>query len=94
MERMTVKQGDGRYVVPAGCVEGVGEDAGGTAIDRLGAFEDAVELVEEQLTRTTAKLDELKARGRIRSAQGQQLLAQKLAYASTLTLMGVVDADE
>ena len=27
--------------------------------------------------------------GRIRSAQGQQLLAQKLAYASVLSLMGV-----
>ena len=56
-------------------------------------FEDAVELVEEQLARTTAKLDELKAKGRIRSAQGQQLLAQKLAFSSTLSLMGVSQED-
>ena len=89
MERITSKIEQGRYCAPTDAVTMEANGAVGAAIDRLGAFEDAVELVEEQLARTTAKLDELKAKGRIRSAQGQQLLAQKLAFSSTLSLMGV-----
>lgn len=89
MERMTEKLGGGGYALPAGSVEEADGFLSGPAVDRLGAFEDAVGLVEEQLARTSAKLDELKARGRIRTAQGQQLLAQKLTYASVLSLMGV-----
>lgn len=93
MERITSKIEQGRYSAPMDAVAMESDGAVGTAIDRLGAFEDAVELVEEQLARTTAKLDELKAKGRIRSAQGQQLLAQKLAFSSTLSLMGVSQDD-
>ena len=89
MERITSKTDQGGYIAPASAMTLEAGEATGAAIDRLGAFEDAVELVEEQLTRTAAKLDELKAKGRIRSAQGQQLLAQKLAFSSTLSLMGV-----
>lgn len=91
MERMTVKDGDGNYTVSAALAAADGDAVRGGAIDRLGAFEDAVEVVERQLADATAKLDALKAKGRICSAQGQQLLAQKLAYSSTLTLMGVRD---
>lgn len=91
MERMTVKDGDGNYTVAAALATADGDAVRGGAIDRLGAFEDAVEVVERQLADATAKLDALKAKGRIRSVQGQQLLAQKLAYSSTLTLMGVRD---
>ena len=91
MDRMTVKGNDGGYAVAEGMATLEDGLVRGVAIDRLGAFEDAVTLIEQQLARTAAQLDELKAKGRIRSAQGQQLLAQKLTYASTLTLMGVRD---
>ena len=84
---MTVKDGDGNYTVAAALAAADGDAVRGGAIDRLGAFE----VVERQLADAAAKLDALKAKGRIRSAQGQQLLAQKLAYSSTLTLMGVRD---
>lgn len=90
MDRITSKIEQDRYTAPADTVAAEANGAvGGAAIDRLGAFEDAVEALETQLSSTTKKLDELKAQGKIRSAQGQQLLAQKLAFSSTLTLMGV-----
>lgn len=92
MNRITSKT-DGVYTAPPGAVAIEAERATGEAIERLGMFEDAVELIEQQLARATAKLDDLKARGKIRSALGQQLLAQKLTYSSTLTLLGVKDAD-
>ena len=91
MERLTDKADGGAYRAPASSVRIEDDEATGDAIDRLGAFEDAVEVVERQLADAAAKLDALKAKGRIRSAQGQQLLAQKLTYSSTLTLMGVRD---
>lgn len=91
MERMTIKDENGNYTVAAALAVEDGGAVRGDAVDRLGAFEDAVEVVERQLADVAAKLDALKAKGRIRSAQGQQLLAQKLAYSSTLTLMGVRD---
>lgn len=90
MERITAKDEMGAYSAPAGCVQVEGGAVCGDAIDRLGAFEDAVELVERQLADVTAKLDRLKAQGKIRGAQGQQLLAQKLAFSSTLSLMGAL----
>lgn len=93
MDRFTSKDESGSYSVPPSAIEDRGDRIGGAAIERLGAFEDAVEVVEQQLARVTAQLDELKAKGRIRSAQGQQLLAQKLTYGSTLTLLGVRDKD-
>ena len=93
MNRITSKTHGGVYTAPSDAVTIEAERAMGEAIERLGTFEDAVELIEQQLARATAKLDGLKAKGRIRSAQGQQLLAQKLTYSSTLTLLGVKDAD-
>ena len=93
MERITARADGGAYRASAVSVRVEGGEAAGAAIDRLGAFEDAVELIEQQLASVTAKLAELKAKGKIRSAQGQQLLAQKLTYSSTLSLLGVKDAD-
>ena len=93
MERMTAKDGDGNYTVAPALAAADGAAVRGEAIDRLGAFEDAIEVVKQQLAHVTAQLEELKARGRIRSAQGQQLLAQKLTYASTLSLMGIRDEE-
>ena len=95
MERMTFKAQTQGHAAPLDAIRIEGDAVAGPAIDRLGAFEDAAELVEQELARTSAKLDELKARGRIRSAQGQQLLAQKITYSSVLSLMGLRDgADE
>lgn len=91
MDRMTFKAQAQGHAAPLETVRIEGDTATGPAIDRLGAFEDAAELVEQQLARTAAKLDELKAQGRIRSAQGQQLLAQKITYSSVLSLMGLRD---
>lgn len=93
MNRITTKTEQGSYRVSAEAVCVRRDGVTGEAIERLGMFEDAVELIEQQLARATAKLDDLKTRGKIRSAQGQQLLAQKLTYSSTLTLLGVKDAD-
>ena len=95
MERMTFKSQTQGHAAPLETIHVEGDAVAGPAIDRLGACVYAVELVDQQLARTSAKLDELKARGRIRSAQGQQLLAQKITYSSVLSLMGLRDgADE
>lgn len=93
MERMTFDDGNGGYIVSPSLAATDRDAVRGAAIDRLGAFEDAVEAVERQLAHVASQLDELKSKGRIRSAQGQQLLAQKLAYSSMLTLMGVRDEE-
>lgn len=89
MERITAKDGAGAYCAPAGSAQMEGDRLRGIAIDRLGTFEDAVELMERQLVDVVGKLDRLKAQGKVRGAQGQQLLAQKLVLSSTLSLLGV-----
>lgn len=63
----------------------------GPAIEALARYEDALELVEQQLACVAQKLDAHKQRGSLRTATAQQLLAQKLTYASILSAM---DASE
>lgn len=87
MERITAKDGAGAYCAPARFAQVEGDCLRGVAIDRLGAFEDAIELMESQLADVAGKLDRLKAQGKIRGAQGQQLLARKLVLSSTLSLL-------
>lgn len=94
MDRLTFAMGDGSHVVAADAVSAVPEGYAGVAIERLAAFEDAVEVVEAQLASIEPRLEELKARGRIRSSEAQQLLAQKLSYRSMLHMMGVEDSTE
>ena len=89
MERLTRKRGDGTYVASESAVRAEADGYAGEAIERLAAFENAIEVVEAQLASIEPRLDELKARGRIRSSEAQQLLAQKLTYTSTLHMMGV-----
>ncbi len=91
MARLTTKHEDGTYTVDASEVMRTIEGSyTGSAIERLAAFEDAVEVTELQLASVVEKLEDLKARGSLRTATAQQLLAQKLTYSTTLRLMGVV----
>lgn len=89
MERITRKRDDGTYVAPESAVRAEADGYSGEAIERLAAFENAIEVVEAQIASIEPRLDELKARGRIRGSEAQQLLAQKLACASTLHMLGV-----
>lgn len=91
MDRLTKKRADGAAVVAGDAVREVKGGYSGAAIERLAAYEDAVEVVSSQLASIDPRLEELKARGRIRSAEAQQLLAQKLTYSSMLHLMGIDD---
>lgn len=89
MERMTRKRADGAATVAAELVEVCDDGSvGGAAIERLAALEEAIEVVEKQLASTVGRLDELKAAGRARGSSAQQLLAQKVTYATLLHLMG------
>ncbi|MEA5019925.1 MAG: hypothetical protein VB027_06115 [Gordonibacter sp.] len=88
MDRLTIKHKDGTYTVDAAEVVCVMEGSyAGSAIERLAAFEDAIETVELQLAAVSEKLENLKARGSLRTATAQQLLAQKLTYSTLLRLM-------
>lgn len=88
MRRLTTKLPDGSFAVGADAVE-AGDDgkARGAAIERLGALEDVYEALAARHAELEERLGALKAGGRARSASAQQLLAQKLAIQSTLSLM-------
>lgn len=88
MQRLTTKRPDGTFAVDvaAVCANDDGT-AGGAAVDRLGALEDVYEALSARQRELEARIDALKAHGRARSASSQQLLAQKLAIQSTLSLM-------
>ena len=51
-----------------------------------------LELAEQQWRSASDKLDALKAQGNSRSATAQQLLAQKVTFATMLHAFGVEDA--
>ena len=88
MKRLTTKCPDGSFAVEAAAVRANDDGtAGGAAIDRLGAFEDVYEALSARCNELEARIDALKAQGRARSASAQQLLAQKLAIQSTLSLL-------
>ena len=81
MERITQK----RETLPDG-------GYAGAAVERLAQYEDALELAEQQWRSASDKLDALKAQGKSRSATAQQLLAQKVTFATMLHAFGVEDA--
>lgn len=92
IKRMTEKQSDGTYLIYANMLAPINENAfAGPAAERLAAFENAVEIAQNQLAATTAKIDALKASGKARGSSTQQLVAQKLTYATMLHLMGIED---
>ena len=89
MQRMTRTGASSAWEVDAGLVNPVAGGAWtGPAIERLAALEDAIELIKTQRAEAAEKLERLKAQGRIRSAQAQQLLSQKLMLSSMLTMLG------
>lgn len=87
VDRLTFRREDGSYAVAADALSAAPEGYAGNAIERLAAFENAIGVVEEQLAAVEPRLEELKAAGRIRGAQAQQLLAQKLTYTSMLHML-------
>lgn len=90
MQRITEKQPDGTYHVGPSHIEQLSDTAfGGEAIERLAAMENALEVVEQQYESVSKKLEELKAKGKIRSATAQQMLAQKLTYSTMLGMMEI-----
>ena len=98
MDRFTKKLEDDSYVVAAAPVSENGERPPivetaegftGEAIDRLAGFENAYELLEKQVEEISRKVEALKAQNKIRSAQGQQLVAQKITYSSMFNLFDV-----
>lgn len=92
MKRLTTKRPDGSFAVDAAAVRANDDStAGGAAIDRLGALEDIYEALSARCDELEARIDVLKAQGRARSASAQQLLAQKFAIQSTLSLMAPLE---
>lgn len=89
MERMTAKREEGGFEVDASLVECGEGTCRGQAIDRLAAYEDMHEMLEVQYRKTAERLETLKAQGKLKTAQAQQLLAQKLTYSGMLGLIGV-----
>ena len=70
-------------------------DWSGLGFELVGEAEngrDALELAEQQWRSASDKLDALKAQGKSRSATAQQLLAQKVTFATMLHAFGVEDA--
>ena len=70
-------------------------DWSGLGFELVGEAEngrDALELAEQQWRSASDKLDALKAQGNSRSATAQQLLAQKVTFATMLHAFGVEDA--
>ena len=93
MERITQKRDGAAHGVDATASETL-PDGGyaGAAVERLAQYEDALELAEQQWRSASDKLDALKAQGKSRSATAQQLLAQKVTFATMLHAFGVEDA--
>ena len=53
---------------------------------RLEAFEKMLQAVQKEYKEILAKMDELKAKGRVKSATYQQLMGRKLMYQNMLSL--------
>lgn len=87
MERMTIKQEDGTYRALESVVHLEEAQYVGPLVEKLAAYENMHELVERQYKQAAEKLETLKGQGRIKSSQAQQLLTQKLTYASMLNLI-------
>ncbi len=92
MERITQVGKEGRRKVAGPAVEALADGGwGGAAIERLAAFEDALELVEQRKREVGERLDALKAQGRLRSSTAQQLLVQKLTFSTILQTFSLPD---
>ena len=82
MKRLTTKRPDGSFAVDAAAVRANDDSTAGGA-----AIEDIYEALSARCDELEARIDVLKAQCRARSASAQQLLAQKLAIQSTLSLL-------
>ncbi|HJB27284.1 MAG TPA: hypothetical protein IAA06_00610 [Candidatus Blautia faecavium] len=63
---------------------------------RLEAFEKMLQAVQKEYKEILAKMDELKAKGRVKSATYQQLMGRKLMYQNMLSLYelyGLIDGN-
>ncbi len=57
--------------------------------DRLAAFEEMLVQVQNRYQDTTAKMEQLKADGKVKSATYRQLMGNKLMYQNMLSLYQV-----
>ena len=87
MERLTVKRDEGHYTASIDTIQVEGNQCSGRLVERLAAYENSREMIEQQYNQATDKLASFKSQGRLKSSQAQQLLAQKLTYASMLRLL-------
>ena len=63
---------------------------------RLEAFEKMLQAVQKEYKEILAKMDELKAKGRVKSATYQHLMGRKLMYQNMLSLYelyGLIDGN-
>ena len=93
MERITQKRDQAAHWVDATAIETLPDgDTRARPSSGWRSNEDALELAEQQWRSASDKLDALKAQGKSRSATAQQLLAQKVTFATMLHAFGVEDA--
>lgn len=81
MERLTKRTDDGRHELA-----GAGEEA---ALQRLALYENMHEGVLQSQQETAARLEELRSRGREKTVQFREQLAQKLTNGQVLALLKV-----
>lgn len=89
MERITTQLDDGTYFAASESIDKSDQGYSGRAIERLAAFENAYELLENKVEDLARKVDLLKAQNKINSSQGRQLVAQKITYSSMFNLLDI-----
>ena len=91
MQRYTKKEEDGSYCldVDAFLLEQDADAVTKKAVQRLAGFENVYESLQQSITETALKLDELRDRGKVDTATFKQLLGKKIQYENTLSLFKI-----
>lgn len=88
MDRLTQREAK-RYTVSLERVEHEGTLCTGSAVDRLGRYEDLHEWLLAEKAKTEEELEGLRREGRQQTVRFKQLLAQKLTLGNTLAMFEV-----
>lgn len=87
MERFTIAAKSGCYAVSNDLIVFGDSVCTGEAIDRLAAYENMHEAIEQHYEQAAEKLEALKAQGKLKSTTAKTLLAQKITYSSMMNLI-------
>lgn len=94
MDRITIRQKDGSYAIPADKAGTGGAFLCGEAAERLAAFENVYEALRAELLDTEGKLDELRGKGKANSVTFRQLLGKKINDEKLINLFSIYGIEE